>query len=132
MPCTLCFMAFPTFDPSPLSPRRTPEEETRDRDLGFGAVVSQRSRRRLLNRDGSFNVTRKGLGILESAAPYHFLLTISWLSFLGLVAAMYLLINVVFGLAFLWAGPEALQGPGGQMLGGPLLRAFFFSVQTFA
>ena len=32
-----------------------------NRDLGFGAVVARESRRRLLNRDGSFNVVREGL-----------------------------------------------------------------------
>ena len=63
-------MAQPAFEPSPLAPRRTAEEESRDRDLGFGSVVSRESRQRLLNRDGSFNVARSGLGFLESFAPY--------------------------------------------------------------
>ena len=31
-------------------------------DLGFGSVVARESRRRLLNRDGTFNVRREGLG----------------------------------------------------------------------
>ena len=66
------------FEPSPLAPRRSPEELGRDRDLGFGSVVSRESRQRLLNRDGSFNVVRSGLGFLESFAPYHQALTISW------------------------------------------------------
>ena len=51
-----------TFDPSPLAGRIAAEAELRDRDLGFGSVVSRDSRRRLLNRDGSFNVVREGLG----------------------------------------------------------------------
>src|SRR5471032_523414 len=80
----------PRFEPSPLAPRRSPEEEARDRDLGFGSVVSRSSQQRLLNRDGSFNVVRTGLGFLESFAPYHLLLTIPWLGFLGVVSATYL------------------------------------------
>ena len=67
-------MATSRFEPSPLAPRRTPEEEARDRDLGFGSVVSRESRQRLLNRDGSFNVLRTGLGFLDSFAPYHLLM----------------------------------------------------------
>src|SRR3984885_12856489 len=94
-------MAQPSFDPSPLAPRRTPEEEARDRDLGFGSVVSRESRQRLLNRDGSFNVIRSGLGILDSLAPYHQLLTISWAGFLGLVGLLYVVINLVFAGAYL-------------------------------
>src|SRR3979490_2447618 len=111
-------MSEPSFEPSPLSPRRTPEEQARDRDLGFGSVVSRQSRQRLLNRDGSFNVARTGLGYLESFAPYHQLLTISWGGFLAVVSLLYLVLNLVFSLAFLACGPDALLGPGSAMLGG--------------
>src|SRR2546430_17381873 len=107
-----------TFDPSPLAARVTAEAEVRDRDLGFGAVVGRDSRQRLLNRDGSFNVVRLGLGILESFAPYHLLLTISWTGFLGLVGLLYLVLNLVFAIAYLACGPDALLGPGSVMLGG--------------
>jgi inward rectifier potassium channel len=125
-------MAQPLFEPSPLSPRRTPEEEARDRDLGFGSVVSRQSRQRLLNRDGSFNVLRSGLGPLETFAPYHQLLTISWTGFLGLSGACYVALNLVFALAYLACGSGALIGPGSAMLGARFSQAFFFSVQTFA
>lgn len=125
-------MPQPSFEPSPLAPRRTPEEQARDRDLGFGSVVSRDSRERLLNRDGSFNVVRSGLGLLESFAPYHQLLTISWLGFLGVVSALYLILNLVFAVAYLACGPDALLGPGSAMLGGRFSQAFFFSIQTFA
>src|ERR1700681_112391 len=101
-------MSQAAFEPSPLAPRRTPEEEARDRDLGFGSVVSRESRHRLLNRDGSFNVARSGLGFLETFAPYHLLLTISWVGFLGVVSAIYLALNLLFAVAYLACGPEAL------------------------
>ena len=120
------------FEASPLAPRRTPEELARDQDLGFGAVVGRATRQRLLNRDGSFNVARVGLGFLESLAPYHLLLTLSWPGFLGIVALLYLGINLLFAVAFLACGPDALQGAGADMLGGRFGRAFFFSIQTFA
>jgi inward rectifier potassium channel len=122
----------PSFEPSPLAPRRSSEEQARDRDLGFGSVVSRESRQRLLNRDGSFNVVRSGLGFLETFAPYHLLLTISWAGFLGLVSALYLAVNFLFAVAYLACGSDALIGPGAAMLGGRLSQAFFFSVQTFA
>lgn len=120
------------FEPSPLAPRRTPEEQARDRDLGFGAVVGRSSRQRLLNRDGSFNVVRAGLGLFENIAPYHQLLTISWPAFLGVVALTYLLINLIFAVAFLACGPAALVGAGPDAFGGAFGKAFFFSVETFA
>jgi inward rectifier potassium channel len=120
------------FDASPLAPRRTPDEQARDRDLGFGAVVGRESRQRLLNADGSFNVARTGLGLLESVAPYHQLLTVSWTMFLGLVALVYFVLNLAFAVAYVACGADALAGPGSDMLGGRFSQAFFFSVQTFA
>jgi inward rectifier potassium channel len=119
------------FEPSPLAPRRTPEEQSRDADLGFGSVVSRENRRRLLNRDGSFNVVRSGIGLLEALAPYQ-LLKISWAGFLCLFAVLYLALNLLFAVVYVACGATALQGPGAEMLGGRFSQAFFFSIQTFA
>src|SRR5690349_431847 len=116
------------FEPSPLAPRRTPDEEARDRDLGFGTVVSRQSRQRLLNRDGSFNVRRVGLGFFASFAPYHLLLTISWTHFFVLIAVTYVMVNILFAFAYLACGSNALVGSGASMLGGTFGQAFFFSV----
>jgi inward rectifier potassium channel len=121
----------PRFEPSPLAPRRTPDELSRDRDLGFGSVVSRSSHRRLLNRDGSFNVARSGMGVLELLGPYQ-LLRASWFGFLGLVGLLYLALNLAFAVAYMACGPRSLMGPGAEMLGGHFSQAFFFSIQTFA
>ncbi len=125
-------MSESVFEPSPLAPRRSEEEQARDRDLGFGSVVSRDSRQRLLNRDGSFNVARSGLGLFESFAPYHQLLTMPWTHFFAVVTATYLVLNLVFAAAYMACGAEALVGSGATMLGGRFSQAFFFSIQTFA
>ena len=124
-------VAMPGFEPSPLAPRRTPEEEARSRS-GLGSVISRESHQRLLNPDGSFNVRRSGLRFLESLAPYHQALSMSWTRFFSLVALCYLALNLLFALAYVACGPDALTGPGSAMLGGPFGQAFFFSIQTFA
>lgn len=100
-----------------------------NRDLGFGSVVAQTSRQRLLNRDGSFNVARGGLGFWSSLSLYHTLLTTTWLKFFALITSSYLVLNALFAIAYFLCGPEALNG-GGTELG--ILRTFFFSIQTFA
>lgn len=125
-------MAEIDFEASPLAPRKTEEEQARDRDLGFGSVVSRQSRQRLLNADGSFNVVRSGLGLLEALAPYQQMLAVSWTGFFAIVLALYLIINVGFALLYLAAGPEALVGTRPEMFGGSFSQAFFFSIQTFA
>src|SRR6185295_15791340 len=119
-----------SFEPSPLATRRSPEEQAQDRDLGFGSVVSRQSRLRLLNSDGSFNVERSGLGWFETFAPYHLLLKMSWGEFFAAVVASYLGLNIVFALAYVACGSDALAGAGAAMLGGRFSQAFFFSIQT--
>jgi len=106
----------------------TPWIAPAERDLGFGSIVAGETRKRLLNRDGSFNVHREGTGFWHSLSLYHWLLQITWPRFFALVVATYLAMNVLFGSAFVLAGPDALTGAAP---GGPFWRAFFFSVETF-
>lgn len=68
--------------------------EAEELDLGFGSVVADESRRRRLNRDGSFNVVRRGLGWRGALSLYHSLLTLSWPRFLLLVLAAYMTAHV--------------------------------------
>ena len=84
------------------------EEHEEILDLGFGSVVSGESTRRLLNRDGTFNVRRKGLGFFRSLSVYHFLLATTWPRFLGLTAALYIALNTLFALGYVALGLGAL------------------------
>ncbi|MFQ5350694.1 MAG: ion channel, partial [Thermoanaerobaculia bacterium] len=106
--------------------------EAEDLDLGFGSVVADESRRRLLNRDGSFNVVRRGLGWRGTLSLYHSLLTLSWPRFLLLVLAGYLATHVVFAILYTLCGTEALTGLPAATLGEQLQRSFFFSVHTLS
>ena len=99
-------------------------------DLGFGSRISQESRRRLLNRDGSFNVERKRLPFLRSLNPYHTLLTITWPRFYLLILSSYLLFNVMFAGAYYSCGPGSLAGAEERTGEARFLDDFFFSVQT--
>ena len=105
--------------------------EERDRDLGFGSVVSQARNLRLLNRDGSFNVRRKQ-NLSDAYASYYSLLTMSWTRFIGLVVALYVAINGIFALAYVLCGDGALQATAGQAISSSFQKAFFFSIETFS
>lgn len=101
-------------------------------DLGFGSVVSRESRKRLLNRDGTFNVRREGLGYWEALSAYHYFLTISWPKFLGYVAGTYVVLNALFAAAFVALGTGALTGFGNESSMERFISAFFFSVDSMA
>ena len=111
-------------DATPPSPRQ---------DLGFGALVVRESRKRLLNRDGTYNVRREGLGFFGSWTLYEYLVTIGWPRYLILVGAAYAIVNAMFAFAYWLCGPEAIAGP--EVARGSFshyLQAYFFSVQTLA
>jgi inward rectifier potassium channel len=109
-----------------------PPREDKDRDLGFGARLSQQARGRFLNRDGSFNVFRTGLPFWRTLSAYHSLLTMSWLRFFALIAFGYFAVNVIFAGAYLLCGPDALSGRSATNPHERMLEDFFFSVQTLA
>ncbi|MDQ3712230.1 MAG: hypothetical protein M3388_08440 [Acidobacteriota bacterium] len=109
-----------------------PSMREEDRDLGFGAKVATESRLRFLNRDGTFNVRRTGIRQLSTRNLYHFLLTMSWAQFLGLVLVLYFLSNIFFGLLYSSLGAEYLVDTSSKPTANIFLRGFFFSVQTFA
>jgi inward rectifier potassium channel len=112
--------------------RTQPLNEQDLRDLGFGAVVSRESHQRLLNRDGSFNVERKGLPWLESISPYHVLLTMRWGQFFLLAFGCYMLANITFAFGYLACGPDGLASTSPGVSQYPFWRAFFFSVETLS
>ena len=106
--------------------------EDPSKDLGFGSEVARGSHKRLLNRDGTFNVARFGLSRLSSLSIYHWSLSASWPRFLGMLAVTYLVVNTVFAFGYILCGIDALRGEAAASTSEIFLRAFFFSVQTFA
>jgi inward rectifier potassium channel len=99
---------------------RTPEKH----DLGFGTASSAR---RSLNKDGTFNVIRRGDNSFDL---YHRLITMSWGNFCALVVIYYFVANFLFGIIYLAIGIEHLTGIEGFTPMEKFWEAFFFSSQT--
>lgn len=116
--------------PQPTMRMSAPRENYND--LGFGEKVARESRLRFLNRDGSFNVRRRGLRQISTLNLYHYLLTMNWTVFLGLVLVLYFLSNIVFGLIYASLGSGSLVDTSEIPMTDMFVRSFFFSVQTFA
>jgi inward rectifier potassium channel len=83
--------------------------------------------RRTINANGSFNVKRKGLR-WRDANPYLVLIDTTWPRFLLIVAAGFLVINMIFAGLYLALGVSHLKGLESDM--GDFANAFFFSVHT--
>ena len=133
MPLYFCNDAYCFGIEPPMASRTQSLSEQDLRDLGFGSVVSRESHQRLLNRDGSFNVERRGLHFWSSFSLYHALLTMPWWQFLRCSAlAGTCVANTLFALAYVACGPAALASTTPGIENNPFLRAFFFSVETLS
>jgi inward rectifier potassium channel len=110
-------------------PKKAPDDPSSD--LGFGRVVSEQRQLRLLNRDGSFNVQRRGRG-LHAFLAYSNLVTTTWGRFFLFVAAVYLTLNGCFALLYDAFGPNGLVSTINTGIESPFLKAFFFSIHTSA
>src|SRR5208337_87266 len=87
------------------------------------------SLRRVVNKDGTFNVRRTG-GSLRNFHLYKLLIGLSWPWFVAIVLGTFILINIAFAWLYLAAGIQTLQGAEGATPLGTFLNAFFFSAQT--
>jgi inward rectifier potassium channel len=104
----------------------------RNEDLGIGRVAAERSSTRFVNPDGSFNTKRLGLGFLSSQNTFYWLITLQPALFFGFLAAMFILINLLFASLYWLCGNGALQSGSNIVLENRFWRGFFFSVQTLS
>jgi inward rectifier potassium channel len=84
---------------------------------------------RAINKDGSFNVRRRGLHGLAGSI-YMQLVNLSWPRFWGLVALAFLAANIVFALVYVVLGSDSLRAAEDDIGLGFFGKAFFFSVHT--
>ncbi|MEZ4416081.1 MAG: ion channel [Gemmatimonadota bacterium] len=105
--------------------------ERLDQDLGLGGRLSERSRARLLNQDGTFNVRRNDLSPFHPYNAYHTLLSLSVPRLILTMAAIYAGTNLGFATLYWLIGPGALAGAASEPWG-RFEDCLFFSVQTLA
>ena len=99
-------------------------------DPGLGEKYYKHTKR-IINKDGSFNIKRIGGGI-SSINTFHYLINISWTKFLLIVFAGFISVNFFFAILYHLAGIENLVNAQVQDGLQSFLNTFFFSVQTFA
>ncbi len=97
-------------------------------DPGLGEKYFGKTKR-IINKDGSFNVTRTGTGF-HPKDIYQLLVNLSWTKFFGLIVFSYLLFNALFGLVYFLIGVDNLKGIIGSTPIENYFNCFFFSVQT--
>lgn len=100
-------------------------------DLGFGTSVGNVNQR-VMNRDGSSNVKKKGLPVFRPYEIYIKLITMPWGKFLLLIFISYLIANFLFASLYMALGKGALMGASTHDFWSEFQDAFFFSSQTIS
>lgn len=85
--------------------------------------------RRIINKDGSFNVHRSGT-TWRDFHPYLHLINMRWPAFLVTLFLGYLAVNTVFAAAYYWFTPGQLQGAVTPDAFHRFWSGFFFSAHT--
>ena len=109
--------------------RRSRTLKTVLEETGFGSK-SFSDLDRLIKKDGSFNVRKRGAG-LKGFSFYYWLINLHWLWLLLYGIIGYFVINLLFAVVYFLAGREQLIG--GEALPSStefFLHCFYFSTQT--
>jgi Ion channel len=102
-------------------------------DLGIGRIAAETSLERFVNKDGTFNMRREGLGKFSSINPFYWLLDLTFPAFFGIIVAVFFGINIIFTGLYLLCGSDGLTtSVKSETLENPIWRAFFFSVETLS
>ncbi len=84
---------------------------------------------RAINQDGQFNVRRTGR-TWRDVHPYLFLINVPWIGFAGIVAAVFIVVNIAFAGMYTAIGIEHVKGTGAPTEWLRFMNVFFFSAHT--
>lgn len=103
-----------------------------NKEFGFGSTAIGKNQR-ILNKDGTFNVQRKGLSLLERFSFFHWMINTRWSVFFAIVVACFFSSSAFFALVYdVVLGPAHFHGIESHTESGNYWELFFFSTQTSA
>lgn len=99
-------------------------------DTGFSNKTDTATSR-FVNKDGSYNIRKSGLGFIKRFSLFQMMLTIPRWKFIGIILLFYIIVNLLFTSIYLLVGTDQLQGMIGAALWVKFKEVFYFSTQTF-
>lgn len=99
-------------------------------NTGFGTNAADYGGR-FVNKNGTPNIEKKGVRLLERISWFHAMLAMPRWKFLTLIVTFYTLVNLAFAALYYIIGVEHLSGMNTQNELERFGEAFFFSTQTF-
>lgn len=105
------------------------KDKTRHPELGFGQKNYNKAVR-FINKDGSINIRRTGLGMLGNLNIYHWFITTSLTNLVIVIISGYVITNLVFASLYYMIGPPNFGGLETQSEMRKFMSLFYFSAQT--
>ena len=99
-------------------------------DTGFGTSADSQGGR-FVNKDGSYNLRKEGIGIMNRFSIFQTMLSIPRWKFIGVILIAYLSMNLIFTGIYLFIGAYQLQGIIGTTTWAIFKEVYFFSTQTY-
>lgn len=112
-----------------LFKRINPEIKTNN-DTGFGINAGNQGGR-FINKDGSFNVRKRGMPVWTRSSLYYNLLMMPAWKFLSAIAVFFIVMNLLFTSFYFLLGADQLTGYVTKEPWHNFKELFFFSTQTF-
>ena len=101
-----------------------------DDKTGFGVNASNNGGR-LINKDGSSNLEKRGISWLDKISWFHTMLSLPRWKFISVVILFFIFANLFFAILYYIIGVENLNGIYGVTELEKFGQAYFFSAQTF-
>lgn len=101
-----------------------------DSNTGFGVNASNNGGR-LVNKDGSSNLEKRGVSWLDKISWFHTMLSLPRWKFILVVILFFIIANLIFAFIYYIIGVEHLNGITGTTELEKFGQAYFFSAQTF-
>lgn len=98
-------------------------------DTGFGTSANYGGR--FVNRDGTFNIRKQGMGFWNRYSIFQTLLDIPTWKFILVILVTYLTVNLLFTAIYVALGTDQFTGIVGTTTLEKVLEIYFFSTQTY-
>jgi hypothetical protein len=111
--------------------KNTKPKASTQKNTGFGTNASNYGGR-FINKDGTANVEKRGMFILNRISWYHTMIDMPRWRFMSILLLFYIGMNFLFALLYYVIGIEHLNGIDSSSSDwGKFGQAYFFSAQTF-
>jgi inward rectifier potassium channel len=99
-------------------------------DTGF-STTGVLNGSRFINRDGTFNLHRKGWSFWDRFSIFHFMISLPLWKFITIIVTFFFSINLVYAGLYYLIGPSEFIGFISTTPGGIFKELYFFSTETF-